>query len=273
MARVNRLACLALAGTLLAHAAGAGPLEAADAPARRAAGLPSAWRDPQAARTVFFVGGMSCRACTMLLDRKLAEMEGVYWARFNFPLRLLIVYHDQRTVSTAALRDLVSQGELRAEMTESYPASGYHPERRVRVASWRGGGVALEEARGIPARFEASLKAQGIDPGDAEHDQIAGEIIGEEVRRRILSERATAAGYASGPVETVLPPVLAREFYYPAEALRPTPGEAGIALFLKEKVMLGDDGEQGRARFDSWLRSLWKEVRLDFRPEYLEFSP
>lgn len=270
MVSVRRTAGAVFLGLLFAHAAAAGPLRAAGGPPPRAAGLPQAWRDAQAVRTVFFVKGMACRACTLLLDRKLVETEGVFWARFNFPLRLLVVYHDQGKVSTGTLRELVSQGELKAEMLESYPASGYYPGRLARVAGWRGGEMLLEEAQTLPERFRTNLKRQGIEPGDLEYPQIAGEIVGEEVRRRILAERAATAGFPTAPVETVLPPVLAREFYYPEDALPPTPVEAGIALFLKEKVMLGDDGELGRARFDAWLRGLWKETRLDFRPEYLE---
>jgi len=81
---------------------------------------------------------------------------------------------------------------------------------------------------------------------------------------------ASAAGYASGPPETSLPTVLAREFYYPEEALNPTPVEAGIARYIREKVLEGDEGEKGRARFDAWLQDLWKELHLDFRPEYYE---
>ncbi len=262
-----------LLGALLALVAGIAPTLAAEGDAPRAAGLARAWRDPQAVRTVFFVRGMTCRACTMLLDRRMVTTEGIYWSRFNYPLRLLIVYHDQRLISTGALRDLVSQGELRAEMAESYPASGYYPDRRVRVAAWRGAGVTVEEAGGFPERFRATLKRNMLEPGDGEYEQVISEIVGEEIRRRVLAEQAAAAGYAAGPVETVLPPVLSREFYYPADALRPTPIEAGIALFLKEKVLRGDEGEKGRSRFDAWLHDLWKEVRLDFRPEYLESVP
>lgn len=273
MPRVRRIAGVLFVGVLLAHGGVAAARAAEGTPPPRAAALPRAWRDPQAVRSVFFVSGMTCRACTLLLDRKLAQTKGVYWARFTFPLRLLVAYHDQGTVSTGALRDLVSQAELRAELLESYPASGYFPGRRVRVAGWKGGEMPLAEAQELPEAFRPTLQREGIEPGDGEYPQIAGEIVGEEVRRRILSERAAAAGFPSGPADTVLPPVLAREFYYPADALRPTPAEAGIALFLKQKVLLGDEGEIGRARFDAWLRSLWKDVRLDFRPEYLESAP
>ena len=50
--------------------------------------------DPAAVRSVYFVRGMSCRACTMLIDRKLNSEEGIYWARFNYPLRIFTVVHD-----------------------------------------------------------------------------------------------------------------------------------------------------------------------------------
>jgi len=260
----------AAALVLLLLASSAAVAAAADSPPDRAVGLRRAWADPQAVRSVFFVRGMSCRACTMLLDRNLAGTDGIYWARFNYPLRLLVAYHDQRRVSAGQLEEMASAAELRAERLETYPAAGYAPGRHMRVAAWKGGGIGLEEAREIPERFRAGLKANLLEPSDPEYRQVIDEIVGEEVRTRILAERAAAAGYATGPADTVLPAVIARDFYYPADALKPTPQEAGIARFLMEKVLLGDEGEKGRARFDDWLRDLWKDARLDLRVEYLE---
>jgi len=135
---------------------------AAAEPPARLAGLTRAWKDPNAVRSVFFIHGMSCRACTMLLDRRLSTTAGLFWARFNFPLRTLTVYHDPRALPTRTIVQFV------------------------------------------------------------------------------------------------------------AEARQPTPAEAGVARFLLEKIMFGDEGSEGRARFDDWLLALWREASLDYRGEYLE---
>lgn len=207
----------------------------------------------------------------MLLDRRLSTADGVLWTRFNFPLRLLTVYHDPRVLPDGTVVQFVAEtGELRAELLGSLPASRYAPVGAPAAATWKGGALPLAEARGLPRRFLPTLKQNLLEEGDAEYAQVIYEIVGEGVRDRIFQARAAAAGYASGPPETRLPSVVPRDFYWPAEARRPTPAEAGVARFLLEKVMLGDEGDEGRARFERWLLALWREAGLDYRGEYLE---
>lgn len=207
----------------------------------------------------------------MLLDRRLSTTAGVLWVRFNFPLRTLTIYHDPRALPAGTIARFVAEtGELRAEELGNLPASRFAPTPAPAAASWKGGSLPLAEARTFPRRFLPTLKLSLLEEGDPEYAQVIYEIVGEGVRDRVLQARAAAAGYASGPPETPLPSVLPREFYWPAEARQPTPAEAGVARFLLEKVMLGDEGSEGRARFDEWLLALWREIGLDYRGEYLE---
>lgn len=235
--------------------------------------LPAAWSSPGAVRSVLFVRGMTCRACTMLLDRSLNASAGVLWARFNFPLRLLVVYHDPKTAPLSTITTLVSSaGELRAETVHSGPAGRFAPGGKGPIASWKGGALTRGEAKSTLDRFAASLRNIGIDEGSDELDQFSYEILGEEVRTRVLKASAAAAGFGTGPPGTTLPTVIPREFYWPADALDPTPEEAGIARYLREKVLLGDEGEKGRARFDDWLLALWLKTELEFFGEHLELK-
>lgn len=256
-------ASLVLAGAASATAGGG----------RRAASLQEAWADPAAMRSVLFVRGMTCRACTLLLDRRLAATPGIYWSRFNYPLRLFVVHHDPKTASLRSIRELIgSTGELATEVLATGPSASFGPAGDTDFVSWKGGAVGPREARGIPERFLADLDANGFERGQNEFDQVLYEILGEEVRNRVFASRAAAAGYRAGPAGTPLPTVVAREFYYPESELETGPAEAGVARFLLERVLLGDEGEAGRERFDSWLLQLWREIGLDFRGEYLEVS-
>ena len=247
--------------------------DATGAQLRRAL-LPAAREAPQAVRSVIFVHGMTCRACTMLLDRRLGATPGVYWNRFNFPLRLLVVYHDPAVAPPDSILALVgSSGELRAEALRSALVSALPPGEETTLASWKGGALSAKEAQAEIDRFAASLGKTDVVEGSEEWDQFSYEIIGEAVRGRILRERAAAAGFRTGPPGTTLPAVIPREFYWPAHALAPTPEEAGVARFLREQVLLGDEGDKGRARFDDWLLALWRAIDLDFRAEAREAAP
>jgi hypothetical protein len=270
MSRRSRLATAACF-LLLFMAGGWSLAGAADAP--RSAGLQRAWKAPGSVRSVFFVGNMSCRACTFLLDRKLAREEGVYWTRFNYPLRLLVIYHDPGTFPISRVEGFVSQaGELSTVLLESRPAVGYRPAAGEPPARWKGGTLTLEEALGAPKPFEATLREMMIERGTGEWDQIAYEIAGEEARNRIFLELARAAGYGSGGNPVEQPIMIAKDFYWPVELLPLTADEATVARFVRERVIKDDEQEAGRERFDSWLLGLWKELSFDFRGEYLELQ-
>ena len=76
----------------------------------------------------------------------------------------------------------------------------------------------------------------------------------------------------AAPVVVQIPAVVAKDFYWPTELLPTTADEAATARFLREKVILGDESEAGRGRFDDWLLELWQEINIDFRGEALELT-
>lgn len=236
------------------------------------AGLRRALVSPTAERTVFFVRGMSCRACTLLIDRKLNGEDGVHWARFNYPLRTLVAYHEPEKVTAGAITSFIaSSGELEAVVMKGEPASSGGARNSDAAARWKGGSLSADEARRAPEPFVEMLRAYMIEEGTPEWMQVAYEIAGERVRNAILEGRALSSGYepAKGTKEEI-PAVIAKDFYYPAEKLDPTPVETAMARFIRKDVILGDEGEEGRHRFDAWLFSLWQEIDLDFRGEILE---
>lgn len=256
---------LLAASLLLAPAASAAP--------ERTEELRKGLAAPGTLRSVFFIGGMSCRACTLIIDRHLNEREGVHWARFNYPLRLFTVYHDPARAGVAAIeRMIAATGELRARLLESEPAAGQAPGRAGAVASWKGGSMSRPEAEAAPVPFAATLADNMIDEGSEEWNQVVYEIAGEAVRNRILRAAAAGDGYHPPAGKVDLPAVIAKDFYWPVERLAPTPEEAAVALFVREKVILGDEGKEGRERFDDWLLGVWKDLRLDFRGEILELE-
>jgi len=262
-AAAGLLLLLLTAGTSLAAAAGT----------PRSAGLQMAWKAPGSVRNVFFVGNMSCRACTFLLDRRLAREEGVFWTRFNYPLRLLVIYHDPGAFPVSRVEGFVAQaGELSTVLLESGPASSYRPAAGDSPARWKGGALTLEEALGAPEPFEETLREMMIERGSGEWNQIAYEIAGEEARNRIFLELARAAGYGDGKAPVEQPAMLSKDFYWPVELLPLTVDEAAVARFVREQIIKGDETEIGRDRFDSWLLDLWKELSFDFRGEYLELQ-
>lgn len=155
--------------------------------------LVEAWKDPDALRSVFLVEEMTCRACTMILDRHLNREEGIYWARFNYPLRLLVVHHDPRKVPADALEDFVDRSEeFRAVHLGSSPAWGFRSGKAVPVASWSGGSFSPGQAS---RRLEPFLPVLWREFGDHENEektQAAYEILGEMVRTEILAAAAAA---------------------------------------------------------------------------------
>lgn len=266
--RRNGAIFLLLLFTLVGHGATAAPAAAA-----RSNGLTTAWSDPAASRSVFFLHGMACRACTFLIDRALASRKGVFWARFNYPLRLLVVYHDPSIWPVSGVKEFIDQsGELSATLLESLAARSVQPGGDDPAASWSGGTLSRVEAGKAPARFEETLGAMMIERGTEEWAQIAYEIAGEEVRTRIFLALARAGGYAEGASPVELPVVISKDFYWPVELLPLTADEAAIARFIRQEVIRGDETEVGRERFDDWLLDLWKKAALDFRGEILEVT-
>ena len=228
--------------------------------------------DPAAVRAVYFVRGMACRACTMLIDRKLNAEEGIYWARFNYPLRIFTVVHDPGKYSGASLEKLIAApGELTLVLLKSERLAASMYGEGDPVVTWTGGSLSLEEARTSSRPFEKTIEDFGIEKGSEDWAQVAYEIAGEETRNRIILARALAGGFGKmGVGEEEIPVMVAKDFYWPTELLRPTADEAAAARFLREKVILGDEAEAGRERFDDWLLGLWREIALDFRGEALE---
>jgi hypothetical protein len=209
----------------------------------------------------------------MLVDRSLNKEEGIFWARFNYPLRIFTVVHDPGKYSGAALEKFIAQpGELSLVPLESGPAADYRYREGDPVVSWTGGHLNLEEARAASRPFEKTIEDFGIANGSEDWAQVVYEIAGEESRNRILLAMALAGGFGMGAGKTEIPVVVAKDFYWPTELLPPTADEAAVARLLREKVILGDESEAGRERFDDWLLELWREVDLDFRGEALELS-
>lgn len=253
--RLARLPWIALGALLLA----------APTPAASPDGLRRAWGDPAAVRSTFFVEGMTCRACTLMLDLHLNRTPGVYWARFNYPLRLLTVYHDPRKASSSSVAAVVDKaGELTAVALGSRPAARFAPGPKAPLAAWKGGSVAKGEARAILTPFQASLREQLGD--SAERPQVEYEILGEAVRHRILLGLARKAGHRKDSAAS-LPEVVAKDFYWPEDRLALTPDEAAVAAFLHRSVLTARTEEQRRRDFDAWLLDLWRSIDLDFRGE------
>jgi hypothetical protein len=239
----------------------------------RSASLRRAYSAEGAVRSVYFVRGMNCRACTIIIDRVLNGMEGVYWARFSYPVRLLTVYSDPSKASAAAVEELIRSSEkLELVLLESGAAADYAPGEGDPVASWKGGSISLAEARELPARFKPMLDAYSLESGTAEWNQVVYEIVSEAVRGRILLTAAGENGYSPGQGGGELPVFISKDFYWPVELLPLTPEEAAVGTFIREKVVGGDESAEGLVRFDDWLLSLWKDLGFDYRGEILEFS-
>ena len=129
----------------------------------RSASLRRAYSAEGAVRIVYFVRGMNCRACTIIIDRLLNGMEGVYWARFSYPIRLLTVYSDPAKLPGNAVEDLIaSSGKLQLVLLESAAAGDYAPGVGDPVAKWKGGSLSLAEAREAPARFKSMLDSYSL---------------------------------------------------------------------------------------------------------------
>ncbi len=265
-----------LAGALFAAALsippGATPGRAEGEPDRTAR-LAEALGAPGALRSVYFIRGMSCRACTMLIDRSLNGEEGIYWARFNYPLRLFTAYHDPGRVSSADLEKRISvTGELEAVHLESEPAGEALRGAKGSVASWKGGSLGSGEAEEAFRGFEETIRKYMIEPGMDDWKQVSYEIFGEEARSRILGERARKSGYGPSPGKVDIPVFVSKDFYWPVERLAPTPEEAAVARFLREKVIDGREDEKGKELFDDWLLALWREIGFEFRGEAMELQ-
>ena len=267
--RTLSAASLAAALSLLpAHASGQ-----ADPEPDRTARLAAALEAPGTLRSVFFIRGMSCRACTMLIDRALNVEEGIYWARFNYPLRLFTAYHDPGKVRVQDLEKRISAtGELKAVLLESAPAAGALAPGKAGIASWKGGSLGAGEAEEAFRFFEQTVRSNMIEPEMDEWKQVSYEIFGEEARNRIFKEQARRSGYGPSPGAVDLPMFIAKDFYWPVGHLPATAEEGAVARFIGETVTGGREDGEGRGLFDEWLLGLWKEIGLDFRGEALELK-
>jgi len=257
---------------ILAALGSASPAGAVTEPDRTAR-LAAALKDPATHRSVYFIRGMSCRACTMLIDRALNGEAGIHWARFNYPLRLFTVYHDPVRVKALDLERRISESkELDAVLLKSGTAAGALPGEEGSVATWEGGSLGKAEAEEAFRFFEETIRRQMIEPGTDEWKQVRYEIFGEAARRRILGERARKSGYTASQGQAEIPMVVSKDFYWPVEHLAATAEESAVARFLREKVIHDREDEKGRELFDDWLFALWKEIGFEFRGEVLEFQ-
>lgn len=246
---------------------------AAEASPDRTTSLRQAFSAAGAVRSVYFVRGMNCRACTIIIDRVLNGMEGVYWARFSYPVRLLTVYSDPAKASAASVEELIRSSEkLELVLLESGAAADYAPGEGDPVASWKGGSISLAEAREMPGRFKPMLDAYSLEPGAPEWNQVVYEIVSEAVRGRILLTAAVENGFSPDQGGGELPVFISKDFYWPVELLPLTPEETAVGAFIREKVVDGDESEKGLVRFDIWLLNLWKDLGFDYRGEILELS-
>lgn len=233
-----------------------------------AAGLDKALAAPGTLRSVFFVEGMSCRACTTILEKRIANAPGVLWSRFNFPLRLLTAYHDPKIVSRDKIAALVNDsGELKAVFLSGVAASELKPVTRVNLGEWKGGKVMHCDTVAILRPFEHFLKE--LLGETRELPQARYEILGEHVRNKIFLEAAKKAGYGRKAGAEEFPPVIAKDFYWP-ETLRPLTGdEKIIAAFIEEEVTKKDPENSGKL-FDAWLLALWRDLNFNFYGEFAE---
>lgn len=239
----------------------------------RTASLRQAFSEEGAVRSVYFVRGMNCRACTIIIDRVLNGMDGVYWARFSYPVRLLTVYSDPAKVSGSAVEEFImSSDKLELVLLESAAAAGYAPRKGDPVAAWKGGDLSLVEARDMPGRFQTMLDVYSLEPGEPEWDQMVYEIVSEAVRGRILLAVAGENGYTPGKTGGELPVFISKDFYWPVDLLPLTSEEAAVGNFVREKVVAGDESEKGLVQFDTWLLGVWKDLGFDYRGEIIELS-
>jgi hypothetical protein len=239
----------------------------------RTLGLQAALADPGAVRTAYFVRGMNCRACTIIIDRTLNGKDGIYWARFNYPIRQLVVFHDPGKITSEGVEAFIDRsGELDAVLMASGKAMDYAQSRGTTVGDWRGGSLSLDDALASPEPFLEGLQAYMIERGTEEWNQVAYEIAAEKARNRIFRDEAERNGYAPGEAGGEMPVVMAKAFYWPANLLHLTAEEAAVARFVKEKVIAGGDSEKEKERFDSWLEDLWRGLAFDYRGEMLELQ-
>jgi len=239
----------------------------------RTASLRQAFSAERAVRSVYFVRGMNCRACTIIIDRVLNGMDGVYWARFSYHVRLLTVYSDPAKISASEVEELImSSDKLELVVLESGAAGDYEPRDGIPVAAWKGGALSLAEARRAPGRFQEMLDAYSLEPGAPEWNQVVYEIVSESVRGRILLAVAGENGYPPGKAGGDLPVFISKDFYWPVELLPLTAEEAAVSSFVRETVVAGDESEDGLMRFDTWLLALWRDIGFDYRGEIIELS-
>lgn len=231
-------------------------------------GLKEAWADKNAVRSVFFIEGMACRACSMILDRKINNSKGVYWARFNFPMRLFTIYHDPKAYPTKNIENYMDgSAELKAVLLSSAPAAKFKPTNKSQLASWKGGKADVSEMEMVLRPFKDYLnKELGDTP---EKVQLYHEILGEAMRNRALAQLAKSEGFNGDTKITDLPNPIVKDFYWTDDIAAPSRDDRAITEYLTAKVLTEKVTNEMEA-FDLFLLDFWKKSGMDFRGEYLE---
>lgn len=230
--------------------------------------LKAAWADAEAVRSVFFIEGMSCRACTIMLHRKINGAEGVYWARFNFPLRLLTVYHSPKAFPASAVTAMMDgSSELKASLLAHKPAASFKPGRKPALASWKGGRVDLSETGPVLKPFERYLTDEMGETD--ERTQVCHEILGENARNRLLAAIAIKEGVGAGASVKEFPRPVLKDFYWRDNTAPSTPDERALAAYVSKKTSDGSPKDEMRL-FDNLLKKLYAETVFEFTGEYAE---
>ena len=131
------------------------------------------------------------------------------------------------------------------------------PEKRVTInlapAEVRKQGAGLD----LPIAAALLLADGQVPPFDSGAALLVGELGLDGAVRSVRGVLSVALAARSAGYRRLVVP-------------RANADEAASARFLREKVILGDESEAGRKRFDDWLLGLWREINFDFRGEALE---
>jgi hypothetical protein len=233
-------------------------------------GLKSAWKNDAVVRSTYFVKGMSCRACTMLLDRRLFNTPGIYWARFNYPIRLFTIYHDPNVFTNSELEELAGKaGEIEIKLISQKKAVAFSPTSKSLLARWEGGELKENEITKILAPFKDFLTSEmGVE--SYERLKVEQEILGEALRHRIFLNEAKKAGFR-GKTPADIPALMLKDFYWPTD-LRPlTRDESTVMAFLDEAVLV-EPAHKDIETFDAYLYKLWRDKKVEFFGEYAEIK-
>lgn len=231
-------------------------------------GLKNAWVDVHAVRSVFFIEGMSCRACAMMLHRKINGSKGVYWARFNFPLRLLTLYHSPQSFPASNVTGAMDgSSELKATLIAQKPASVFKPGKTAKLASWNGARVDSSEKEPILKPFASYLTAE-MGESD-ERTQVYYEILGENARNRLLWSMAMKEGVEDLPSIKEFPRPVMKDFYWQENTAPTTPTDRAVAAYVS-KMTSGSSPKDEMKQFEDLLKRIYAETAFEFTGEYAE---